>query len=106
MLSRPHPTYYIDDGKAPELELAYFISLRFNCLPLRRGGSFVIEPYSPHRFSRQFSFHQDIPDYLEDEIRAESLDEGLRYWRICISRATMSSEISSYGNFRKEDYTT
>ncbi|KAH0720111.1 hypothetical protein KY284_005141 [Solanum tuberosum] len=59
MLSRPHPTYYIDDGKAPELELAYFMSLH-------------------------------IPGYLENDIRAESLDEGLRYWRICISRATMS----------------
>ncbi|KAH0656187.1 hypothetical protein KY285_031069 [Solanum tuberosum] len=90
MLSRPHPTYYIDDGKAPELELAYFMSLRFNYLPLRRRGSFVIEPYSPHRFSRQFGFHQDIPGYLENDIRAESLDEGLRYWRICISHATMS----------------
>ncbi|KAH0775696.1 hypothetical protein KY290_007107 [Solanum tuberosum] len=90
MLSKPHPTYYIDNGKAPELELAYFMSLRFNYLPLKRGGSFVIEPYSPHRFSRQFGFHQDIPGYLENDIRAESLDEGLRYWRICISRATMS----------------
>ncbi|KAH0642023.1 hypothetical protein KY285_034510 [Solanum tuberosum] len=59
MLSRPHPNYYIDDGKAPELELAYFMSLH-------------------------------IPGYLENDIRAESLDEGLRYWRICISRATMS----------------
>ncbi|KAG5592228.1 hypothetical protein H5410_042742 [Solanum commersonii] len=57
MLSRPHPTYYIDDGKAPELQLAYFMSLRFNYLPLSRGGSFVTEPYSPHRFSRQFGFH-------------------------------------------------
>ncbi|KAH0661831.1 hypothetical protein KY290_027750 [Solanum tuberosum] len=90
LLSRPHPTYYIDDGKAPELELAYFMSLRFNYLPLRRGGSFVIESYSPHRFSHQFGFHQDIPGYLENAIRAESLDEGLRYWRICIARATMS----------------
>ncbi|KAH0644778.1 hypothetical protein KY284_032662 [Solanum tuberosum] len=90
MLIRPHPNYYIDDGKAPELELAYFMSLRFNYLPLRRGDSFVIEPYSLHRFSRQFGFHQDIPGYLENDIRAESLDEGLRYWRICISRATMS----------------
>uniref|UniRef100_M1DL39 Aminotransferase-like plant mobile domain-containing protein n=1 Tax=Solanum tuberosum TaxID=4113 RepID=M1DL39_SOLTU len=79
ILSRPHPTYYIDNGKAPELELAYFMSLRFNYLPLRRGGSFDIEPYSSHRFSRQFGFHQDIPGYLENDIRAESLDEGLRY---------------------------
>ncbi|KAH0725296.1 hypothetical protein KY284_001161 [Solanum tuberosum] len=90
MLSRPHLTYYIDDGKAPELELAYFMSLRFNYLPLRKGGSFVIEPYSPHRFSHQFGFHQDIPGYLENDIHAESLDEGLRYWCICISHATMS----------------
>ncbi|KAH0635956.1 hypothetical protein KY289_035871 [Solanum tuberosum] len=79
MLSRPYTTYYIDDGKSPELELAYFISLHFNYLPLRRGGSFVIEPYSSHRFSCQFGFHQDIPGYLENDIRAESLDEGLRY---------------------------
>ncbi|KAH0765241.1 hypothetical protein KY285_001112 [Solanum tuberosum] len=90
ILSRPHPTYYIDNGKAPELELAYFMSLCFNYLPLRKGGSFDIEPFSSHRFSRQFGFHQDIPGYLENDIRAESLDEGLRYWRICISRATMS----------------
>ncbi|KAG5589645.1 hypothetical protein H5410_040159 [Solanum commersonii] len=88
--AKPHPTYYIDDGKAPELELAYFMSLRFNYLPLRREGSFVIEPYSLHRFSHQFGFHQDIPGYLENDIRVEWLDEGLRYWRICISRATMS----------------
>ncbi|KAH0737790.1 hypothetical protein KY290_036495 [Solanum tuberosum] len=90
ILSRPHPTYYIDDGKAPELELAYFMSLRFNYLSLRRGGSFVIKPYSLHRFSHQFCFHQDILGYLENDIHVESLDEGLRYWRICISRATMS----------------
>ncbi|KAG5590908.1 hypothetical protein H5410_041422 [Solanum commersonii] len=89
MLTRPHPTYYIDDGKTPELELAYFMSLRFNYLPLKRGGSFVIKPYSPHRFSHQFGFHEDFPGYLENDIRVESVDEGLRYWRICISRATM-----------------
>uniref|UniRef100_M1D3K0 Aminotransferase-like plant mobile domain-containing protein n=1 Tax=Solanum tuberosum TaxID=4113 RepID=M1D3K0_SOLTU len=107
MLSRPHPTYYIDDGKAPELEIAYFMSLRFNYLLLRRGGSFVIEPYSPHRFSRQFGFHQDILGYLENDIRAESLDEGLRYWRICISRATMSKATFTHAvTSAKKLYTT
>ncbi|KAH0682897.1 hypothetical protein KY290_021490 [Solanum tuberosum] len=55
-----------------------------------KGGSFIIEPYSPHRVSRQFGFNQDILRYLENDIRAESLDEGLGYWRICISHATMS----------------
>ncbi|XP_027772997.1 girdin-like [Solanum pennellii] len=91
MLSRPHPTYYLDDEKSSELDQAYFMSIRFNYLPLRRGGSFVIEPYSPHRFSRQFGFHQDNPGYLENDIRVESLDEGLIYWRICVSRVTMST---------------
>ena len=61
MLSRTHPTYYLDDQKSSELDQAYFMSIRFNYLPLRRGGSFVIEPYSPHRFNRQFGFHQDNP---------------------------------------------
>ena len=39
MLSRPHPTYYIDDEKSSELDQAYFMSIRFNYLPLRRGSS-------------------------------------------------------------------
>ena len=56
MLSRPNPTYYIDDEKSSELDQAYFMSIRFNYLPLRRGGSFVIEPYCSHWFSRQFGF--------------------------------------------------
>ncbi|KAH0669541.1 hypothetical protein KY285_023706 [Solanum tuberosum] len=90
MLIRPHPAYYIDDSKTLKLESAYFMCLCFNYFPLRRGGSFVIEPYSLHRYNHQFGFHQDIPDYLENDIRAELLDDGLRYRCIFISRDTMS----------------
>ncbi|KAG5620099.1 hypothetical protein H5410_005317 [Solanum commersonii] len=67
MLSRPHPTYYIDDGKAPELELAYFISLRFNYLPLKRGGSFITEPYNISSFNnfREEALHYPVSSWWE-----------------------------------------
>ncbi|KAK4709679.1 hypothetical protein R3W88_004192 [Solanum pinnatisectum] len=93
MRSRPHPTYYIDDNKAPELESTHFMSLCFDYLSLRRGGSFVNEPYSPHRFRK--------------DIRAELIGEGLTDWHICISRATTSKVTFSYAiTFAKKLYST
>ncbi|XP_075092440.1 uncharacterized protein LOC142172671 [Nicotiana tabacum] len=82
MLTNSPPYYYVDNDAPQELESNYFMSLRFNYLPLRYGNSFIIEPYSPHRFGRQFGFYQNVPGFLENDIRNTSLDEGIRFWRI------------------------
>ncbi|KAK4382416.1 hypothetical protein Sango_2873600 [Sesamum angolense] len=40
--------------------------------------------HSPHRFGHQFGYYQDIPGTLRYDTRATSLEEGLRYWRLCV----------------------
>ncbi|PHU19372.1 ABC transporter G family member 11 [Capsicum chinense] len=93
MLSKSNPCYFVDDDKDDESETSYFMSLCFNLLPFRYGVSFILEPYSPHRFSRQFGFYQGLPKTLKDDIRSASLYEGLRFYRICVSHGSMSKAI-------------
>ncbi|KAL0358132.1 UNVERIFIED_CONTAM: hypothetical protein Scaly_1498900 [Sesamum calycinum] len=52
--------------------------------PKPAGGKFIIEPYSPHRFGRQFGYYQDVPRTLKYDTRVASLEEGLRYWCLCV----------------------
>ncbi|KAG5585347.1 hypothetical protein H5410_045781 [Solanum commersonii] len=66
-----------DNNHAPELKPSYFISIRFNYLPLQCRDSFIIEPYSPHHFSHQFGFYQNILGIMKNDIRSASLDKGL-----------------------------
>ncbi|XP_070005580.1 uncharacterized protein [Nicotiana sylvestris] len=93
MLTNSRPYYYVDNYSPQELESNYFMSLCFNYLPLRYGNSFIIEPYSPHRFGRQFGFYQNIPGFLENDICTTSLDEGIRFWRICTLYRSMSRAV-------------
>ncbi|KAL0449389.1 UNVERIFIED_CONTAM: hypothetical protein Slati_1495300 [Sesamum latifolium] len=67
-----------------ELDHDYFIAIHSSYLTLRQGDKFIIEPYSPHRFGRQFGYFQDVPGTLKYDTRAASLEEGLRYWRLCV----------------------
>nr|XP_016435936.1 PREDICTED: uncharacterized protein LOC107762125 [Nicotiana tabacum] len=90
MLTNSRPYYYVDNDAPQVLKSNYFMSLRFNYLPLTYGNSFIIEPYSPHRFGRQFGFYQNVPGFLENDIRSASIDERLRFWRICTLYRSMS----------------
>ncbi|KAL0307411.1 UNVERIFIED_CONTAM: hypothetical protein Sangu_3033800 [Sesamum angustifolium] len=48
------PFRFVDDGRAEEVDHSYFVAIRSSYLTLRRGGRFIVEPYSPHKFGRQF----------------------------------------------------
>ncbi|KAK4381043.1 hypothetical protein Sango_3006200 [Sesamum angolense] len=61
MLVKAEPFKFVDDGRAEELDHSYFVAIRSSYLTLRQGGRFIIEPYSPHRFGRQFGYYQDVP---------------------------------------------
>ncbi|KAL0311677.1 UNVERIFIED_CONTAM: hypothetical protein Scaly_2918300 [Sesamum calycinum] len=78
------PFKFVDDGRVKELDHSYFVAIRSSYLTLRQGDRFIIEPYSPHRFGRQFGYYQDVPGTLRYDIRVASLEEGLRYWRLCV----------------------
>ncbi|KAL0461278.1 UNVERIFIED_CONTAM: hypothetical protein Slati_0015400 [Sesamum latifolium] len=84
MIAKDRPFKFIDNGDAKELDHDYFIAIRSSYLTLRQGDKFIIEPYSLHRFGRQFGYFQDVPEPLKYDTRAASLEEGLRYWRLCV----------------------
>ena len=54
-----------DDGNLGYEKLSYLRALRFGYLPLRCAMTFYVMPYSPHRFSRQFDFWQELPGALK-----------------------------------------
>nr|GME11688.1 ABC transporter G family member 11 [Ipomoea batatas] len=74
---------FIDDGKDDHTEDdEYFMCLRSNFLILRRADSCIAEPYTPHRFSRQFDYYQDgSPGILGRDERGVTLAEGFLRWR-------------------------
>ncbi|KAF3616608.1 hypothetical protein FXO38_34420, partial [Capsicum annuum] len=51
MPSKSTVYYFVDSDKDEESEISYFMILYFNFLPFRNEGSFILEPYRPHRFS-------------------------------------------------------
>ncbi|KAL0325326.1 UNVERIFIED_CONTAM: hypothetical protein Sradi_5101900 [Sesamum radiatum] len=84
MLVKDGPFKFVDDGNAKELDHNYFVAISSSYLTLRQGGKFIIEPYSPHRFGRQFGYYQDVPGTLKYDTRAAFLEEQLCYWRLCV----------------------
>ncbi|KAL0378567.1 UNVERIFIED_CONTAM: hypothetical protein Sradi_3162200 [Sesamum radiatum] len=84
MIVKNRPFKFVDNGDAEELDHNFFIAIRSSYLTLCQGDKFIIEPYSPHRFGRQFGYFQDVPGTLKYDTRAASLEEGFRYWRLCI----------------------
>ncbi|KAK6131725.1 hypothetical protein DH2020_034522 [Rehmannia glutinosa] len=90
MITKSKDFHYVDNGNAQRFEQDYFIAIRSSYLSLRQGGRFVIEPYSPHRFSRHFGFYQMVPGVLKEDVRGASLEEGVYHWRVCTSSKTFS----------------
>ncbi|CAH9073716.1 unnamed protein product [Cuscuta europaea] len=74
--------YSFFDGKnPPEAELALFRSLRSNYLVLRYRDHCIAEPYTPHRFSRQFGYFQAYASgFLEMRNRSVTLAAGFQLW--------------------------
>ncbi|KAF3620020.1 hypothetical protein FXO38_32603 [Capsicum annuum] len=67
--------------------------LRSSNVTLRCDDHFVMEPYSPHRFSRQFGFVQDLPGIFSKRPYDDTLEELVRLWDFC-TRLSSSSTIS------------
>ncbi|OMO94189.1 hypothetical protein CCACVL1_06121 [Corchorus capsularis] len=73
----------VDDGSLNPREFAYMVSVCSSYLSVRYNGNIIIEPYSPHRFGRQFGFCQDIPGTLNNDVRSGSKADLLLFWRVC-----------------------
>ena len=55
-----------DNGRLSNSWNEYIISLRSGYVTLMHDSNFIVESYSPVRFSRQFGFCQDVPGDLLD----------------------------------------
>ena len=57
------------------------MSLHSGYLSLRCEDQNIVEAYSPHRFSRRFGFHQNIPSDLKEEIHTRSLKDLCQFYQ-------------------------
>ncbi|KAH7845652.1 hypothetical protein Vadar_004390 [Vaccinium darrowii] len=80
----------IDDGRLSDWEMDYLVSIRSGYLTLRSGAIKIVEPYSPHRFSRQFGFPQDVLGKLHIDIRTCSLKNIGSHFESLVREKTQS----------------
>ena len=69
----------IDNEKLKVADFNYFVSVRSSYLPTRHNKVMIIEPYSPHRFGRQFGFCQDMPGVLKKQVHIKTVNDLLYY---------------------------
>ncbi|KAH7859172.1 hypothetical protein Vadar_032500 [Vaccinium darrowii] len=84
-------TELIDDGELGGWQIEYLISIRSRYLTLQSGSLRVIEPSSPHRFSPQFGFSQDILGKLKINLRSGNLRSIVRHWEYLVCENTQST---------------
>nr|XP_028945282.1 uncharacterized protein LOC114819804 [Malus domestica] len=73
----------MDDSHLRSSDLSYLISLRSAYVSLRQENRCVVQPYNPHRFSRQFGFVQNVPGRLKEKAQSESLQAVYMHWESC-----------------------
>ncbi|MCD9639444.1 hypothetical protein HAX54_023995 [Datura stramonium] len=78
-----------EEENAPFVELG----LRSSFVTLRHDDDLIVEPYSPHRFSRQFGFCQDVPGVLIEHHYDGSLLALVHLWDSCVHLGSLSSLI-------------
>ncbi|KAH6764911.1 hypothetical protein C2S51_016160 [Perilla frutescens var. frutescens] len=92
---------FIDDENASDLDRGLFMAIRSNFLAKRIDDHFIIKPYSPHHFNRQFGYQQMVLGVLTKDIHEASLADGLRYWRICLIHRSMVKACFPFLNLKK-----
>ncbi|KAM1552056.1 hypothetical protein ACFX10_044094 [Malus domestica] len=73
----------IDNSHLRFSDLSYLISLRSRFVSLRQEDRCIVQPYSLHRFSRQFGFAQNVPGKLKENSQSASLQAVYMHWESC-----------------------
>ncbi|XP_070671115.1 uncharacterized protein [Malus domestica] len=69
-------------------DLSYLISLRSGFVSLRKEDRCIVQSYSPHRFSRQFGFVQNLPGKLKEKNQSAFLQAVYMHWESCTRACT------------------
>ncbi|OIT36613.1 hypothetical protein A4A49_64167, partial [Nicotiana attenuata] len=88
----------------------FFIILHSSFITLRHDDIHIMESYSPHRFSRQFGFCQDVPGNLIERPYDGSLKMLVQFWDSCVrlggsSKAIVPTRPSEEGPLMTREYT-
>ena len=81
----------MDDSHLRFSDLSYLVSLRSGYVSLRQEDRCIVQPYSPHRFSRQFGFVQHVPGKLKEKNQLDSLQAVYMHWESCTRACTNAS---------------
>lgn len=73
----------VDNSHLCFSDLSYHRSLRSGFISLWQEDRCIVQPYSPHRFSRQFGFVQSVPGKLKEKNQSASLQAVYMYWESC-----------------------
>ncbi|KAH0698967.1 hypothetical protein KY284_013182 [Solanum tuberosum] len=79
-----------DNGKLSNSWNEYIIGLRSSYVTLRHDSNFIVESYSPIRFSRQFDFCQDVPGDLMERPYDGTLLTLVQLWNSSFRLNTFS----------------
>ncbi|KAG5586111.1 hypothetical protein H5410_046545 [Solanum commersonii] len=85
-----------------------WIGLRSSFVTLRLDDELIVEPYSPHRFSRQFGYCLDVPGALIEQDYDGSLLALVQLWDSCVHLGSSLKIIipmrpSNKGGSKKDD---
>uniref|UniRef100_A0A2N9G5U8 Aminotransferase-like plant mobile domain-containing protein n=1 Tax=Fagus sylvatica TaxID=28930 RepID=A0A2N9G5U8_FAGSY len=100
-LFKGHQEILEDNDQLSDSYVDYFISQRPSYLSSRRGDLSVLEPYSPHRFGRQFGFTQDIPGEIKEDLRAAPLERVMHLWHRCLRINTKGADRAMASHAKK-----
>ncbi|KAL2892958.1 Protein MAINTENANCE OF MERISTEMS [Bienertia sinuspersici] len=93
MLNKNKNIFLFDEDNLDHIQMSYLSSLRLGYVSLRHYDFFFIEPYLPYRFSRQFSFCQDIPSAIIPKVQDHSnvsYDKVLMFWKLLLFQGSRS----------------
>ncbi|PHT38698.1 hypothetical protein CQW23_22271 [Capsicum baccatum] len=79
-----------DSGKLSNFWSDFFIGLCSSFVTLRLNDDLIVEPYNPHRFSRQFEFCQDVIGILTKHHFDGSLLTLVQLWDSCVHLGSLS----------------
>ncbi|CAL2238373.1 unnamed protein product [Prunus armeniaca] len=80
-----------DEDHISKEDFEYLICLRSGFVSLRQENYRVIQPYSPHRFSRQFCYVQHVPGELKDDVRNGTVLSVYSHWKSCLKIGSAST---------------
>ncbi|CAL2270743.1 unnamed protein product [Prunus armeniaca] len=96
-----------DEDHISKEDFEYLICLCSGFVSLRQENYRVIQPYSPHRFSRKFCYVQHVPRELKDDVRNGTVLSVYSHWKSCLkSGSTSTITLLTKDNIREFEVTS